>query len=462
MAEVKATLSKKDEKFREEALYGNMWSILLKMGIPLALYQSLNQIFKILDSAMASHISSSAVSAIAYLAQINLMISALGSGLAVGSSLKISQAYGAGDYQLVKKRVSSLYAMCMGMSALILFVLIPLSTPLLRLANTPESLIEVGARYFSIELLGLVITFFNNVYIAIERARGGSKRILYLNIIVMIIKLSLTAYFVYILDGTIEMIAWATVISQIFLAAAAIYNMRGKENLFGFSMKAITFEKMVVAPMLTQSIPVVVEKIAFSFGKVIVNSMSTLYGDLVVGALGVSNNIGGMTTCPQNGFQEGAAAIISQNRGHGNQKRALEAFYKVMVINIVVGIIGFTVTMGFLEGISGFFAENDPEFHLLIQHVYQFEAYGAVPLGINAAVIALFYGFGETRITLLINFMRVFAFRIPVLWGLQHFTSFGSESVGIVMMVSNIAVAVFSGALAVWYIAKLHKISSKE
>ena len=73
----------------------------------LALYQSLNQLFKIFDSMMASHIGASSVSAVAYLSQINLMLSSLGGGLAVGASIKISEAYGAGDFLLVKRRVSS-------------------------------------------------------------------------------------------------------------------------------------------------------------------------------------------------------------------------------------------------------------------------------------------------------------------------------------------------------------------
>ena len=64
-------------------------------------------------------------------------------------------------------------------------------------------------------------------------------------------------------------------------------------------------------PMITQSIPVVAEKALFAFGKTVVNSISTVYGATMVGALGVSNNLGGITTNPQNGFQEGASAIIS-------------------------------------------------------------------------------------------------------------------------------------------------------
>lgn len=108
----KAVLSAKDQHFREFALHDNMWKVILYVGTPLALYQSLNQLFKIFDSMMAAHISAGSVSAVAYLSQISLMLSALGGGLAIGSSLKISEAYGAGDFDLVKKRVSTLFAMC--------------------------------------------------------------------------------------------------------------------------------------------------------------------------------------------------------------------------------------------------------------------------------------------------------------------------------------------------------------
>lgn len=53
---MQADLSKKDEQFREFSLNGPMWRVVLYVGFPLALYESLNQLFKILDTMMASHI----------------------------------------------------------------------------------------------------------------------------------------------------------------------------------------------------------------------------------------------------------------------------------------------------------------------------------------------------------------------------------------------------------------------
>lgn len=453
MSRTEVVLSKKDEVFRDFSLNGNMWMVVLQVGFPLALYQGLIQVFKILDSMMASHISATSVSAVAYLSQINMMLAAIGGGLAVGGSLKISQAYGEGDYETVKKRVNSLFAMSALLGiGLIVFVL-PFTVPLLRFANTPEELITIGSRYFAIELIGLVITFFNNVYICVERARGNSKRILYLNLVVIGIKLALTGLFVYVLNFGITMIAMATIISQAVLFIAGIVNLNQKGNAFGLSLQYMTLKRKIAGPMIHLSFPVMVEKVAFAFGKVIVNSMSGMYGSLTVGALGISNNIGGLTTNPQNGFQEGGAAIISQNLGAGKPERALDAFKKVMIINIIVGIIGFILTRIYLNEMSMIFSNSvdgvDYEFKEMISKIYVLESLGGcIPLAINASIVSLLLGFGYTKCTLLINFCRIFLFRIPVLWGLQQFTTLGSESVGIVMLVSNVAVTIFSCIVA--------------
>ena len=450
---MQADLSKKDEQFRKFSLNGPMWRVVLYVGFPLALYESLNQLFKILDTMMASHIGASAVSAVAYLSQINMMISAVGTGLAVGASIKVSQAYGAGDFMLVKKRVSTMFAMCGALGIAILLVLVPFTPEFLRLMNTPEEFIADGSTYFRLELFGMVITFFNNVYIAIERARGNSKRILILNTAVIVVKLGLTAWFVYGLDGGINMISCATIISQSFLLLAACINMNQKGNAFGFSLRAISIKKEVICPMLTLSFPVIVERIAFAVGKVIVNSMSTVYGSWTVGALGISNNIGGITTNPQNGFQEGGSSIISQNLGAGRPKRALLAFRWVLYIDMLIGLVIMTASLLCLNQLAGLFAGDNAEFAEMIKQIYRFEAVGAIPLGVNAAVMALLYGFGKTRVTLVMNFCRVFLFRVPVLWALQQFTDLGNVSAG--MAVSNVASGVLAAVVGVIEIRRI-------
>ena len=449
-------LSEKDRKFREYVLGGDMWKVVITVCLPLAAYSGLLHIFKIIDTMMAAHIGTDAVSSIAYISQISFVISAIGGGLAIGAGMKISEAYGAGDYDLVRKRVSSVCFICFVISIPVL-LLIPFTPQFLRLNGTPEELIEASGQYFAVELVNIAVSFFTTVYIAIERARGNTKLIMWINIVYLVIKSVLTALFVYVLNGTVVMIAAATLAANIAMLVMAAVNMLKKNSIFGFSAKQVSLRKKVIMPVINTSYPAVTEKAAFAYGKLIVNKMSTDYGTSVVGALGVSNNLGGITTQLQNGFQQGGASVISQNIGAGKNDRALDAFRKILVINVVLGVVFMSLTLIFLDPLSSLFAGQDEDFRLLIKEVYGYEALGAVTLGINAAVMALLYGFGYTKLTLVLNVLRVFVFRIPVLWFLQNFTGFGSESVGIVMLVSNVSVGICSAVAAFFVIKRIRK-----
>ena len=444
--ELKAELTAKDERFREESLNGPMWKVILKIGTPLALYQLLSQAFTILDTMMAAHISEESVSAVAYLAQLNAILSAVGGGLAVGAGIQISRAYGEGDLAMVRRRISSLYALCLGVALLAL--ILPFTSAFLRLAGTPELLIEAGSQYFVVQLFVMVVTFVNNVYIAVERARGNAGRIFRLNLMVIVTKLSLTALFVYVMDGTLVMIAAASLASQLLLFGFALKNSICGKSAFSFSAQAVTAQREVVAPMVSNSVPVIAERAFFAFGKTIVNAMCGVYGPLMVGAMGVSNNMGGITTNPQNGYEEGASAIISQNYGAGKYHRVLQAFAAVLAVNVAMSAVISGLELWQMDLLASLFDSGSAEFHDMIVLVYRYEALGAVPLGINASVLALLYGLGKTRLTLLLNVARVFVFRIPVFWFLQNFTNLGEASVGVVMMVSNVSVTVMAVVVA--------------
>ncbi|MGN0998026.1 MAG: MATE family efflux transporter [Faecousia sp.] len=456
-----AAVSEKDTSFRSYAISGPPLRVLISTCAPLALFQALQSIFKILDALMASHIGSDAVSAVSALTQVTLMITALGSGLAVGGSIKISEAYGRGDYEAVRRRVATVYAMAVAVSVAVAAVLIPFAEGFLRLLQTPEELIAVGAGYFRIEVLTLVINFFNTVYIAIERSRGHAKKILVLNLAVVVVKLGLSALFVYGLDGGLVMIAVATLAGQLLMLGYAVISMSRDEGVFRFSPKNISMKRETVLPVLDMSYPVAAEKMLFAAGKVIINSMSGIYGGLTVGALGISNNIGGLTTNWHSGFTDGAAPLISQNRGAGKHRRTLQIYFRLVAIDIVIGVAGLALVSAGLPWIAEVFARSkdqfDQEFCDLIVSIHRWEMLGYITLGINSATIALLLGYGYTKLTLLLNVSRVFLFRVPVLWAFQQFTQIGAEAVGMTMMVSNVCTGVTAILVAIPVILRIRK-----
>ena len=455
--------SAKDESFREYVITASPLKVLFTVCGPLALYQAMQQIFKIMDTLMAAHVSAGAVSAISSLTQITSMVTALGSGLAVGGCIRISESYGQGDYEMVQRRTSTLYAGTVILSLVVAGILIPFATPFLKLLKTPAELIEVGVGYFRVEILSLVLSFFNTVYVAIERSRGHARKILNLNLAVVVIKLGLSAVFVYVFQWGVIMISVASLISHGALTAYVLLTMPGDEGAFRFMFSAIRFDGKTVAPVLKLSYPVAAEKMLFAAGKVMVNAMSAFYGALTVGALGISNNIGGLTTNWHSGMLDGASSLISQNRGAGKYRRTEKIFWWLMAVNVGIGVIGWISVAFSLPWLAELFAKSknqfDPLFCDMIIQIHRYEMLGYVTLGINSAVNALLLGYGYAKLTMILNVARVFVFRVPVLWGLQRFTAMGPEAAGVTMMVSNVATGLLS---LVVLVPILHRIKRQE
>lgn len=463
MSEIKEiNLSEKEAQARHFILNESVFKVILKIGLPIAFFQILNQLLRVLDTFMASSIDAVAVSMVTYLGQMNMIISGLGLGLATGATLKISQMYGKGDYATVRKQISSLFAVVVLLCVVMIVLIIPLATPILSVANVPEQFLSSARTYFSIEFLGMMLMFLNGIYFALERVQGNAKRILVMNIVAMMIRLSFTAFSVYILREGILFIALSIVLSQSVILAWGLYHLIGKSEVFTLSLKDVTLNRKMLGPMLAVSIPIMIERSAFHVGKVMVNAMIIGVDLLTAGGLSISNLICGVGVGPQMGFQDASIPILAQNRGAQQYKRTLEVFKALFIINMVQATAFFSPLFMFARQTTGLFANHDPVFHEIIYTVHIFDVWSILALGAYASMLALLFGLGQTKLTLFLNFCRIFLFRIPVLWYLQNFTNMGTRAVGFVMMFSNVAVSLLSiiiGSICIKQLCEKHQLS---
>lgn len=446
-------VSKRDEAFRNEVLTTTKQSkLILKVCLPLAIFQLITQFFNILDTLMASYIDATAVSTVAYMVQLQHMIAAIGGGLSVAGSIRIAHHYGHGDYDKVKKELSSLFLLTAVISALILISL-PFTPFILKLTGTPEGFTQSGSIYFMIVLVGVVINFFNSIYLAIEKSRGNTKVILKFNLITIIVKLALTAFFIYILKGGINHIAVATLISYLTLFILGPVKLFKGDDAFSFSIKSASLKWSSIGPVIKLAIPTMIEKMSFSFGKALVNNMSASYGETTVGAAGISNNMSGLLTGIQVGIQDGGTSLISQNMGAGYFKRVVSIFIRLTTIEFIIGCIGNLLYIFLMYPISYIFAYSntglDKEFQNLIITIFQYEILGCFLLSFCYASISVLLGLKKTKLVLLINVFRIFVFRVPVIRFFTSYTNLGPKAVGYTMMISNSLTGVFALFVAI-------------
>ena len=434
-----------EKEFREYSLSGNLYRLIIQIGTPLAVFALFNSLFTILDTIMASHLGTIDVSTVAYMSQLRWILNSLGTGLVTGSMILINRAYGEGDNEKASILMNTLIRLMLIVSAVFLS-LIPFVPWILDLISTPAEFIEEGTLYFRVLIAATAVNFINLIYINVEKSRGNTKTIMIVNITTMLIKLALSAFFIYVLEKGIVYIALATLITYLIFAAYALPHLFDKGSIFCIRPKLVIHgRKGLMGKLVDISYPVAIEDSAFSMGKVVVNSMAASYGAEMVGALGISNNISGIASNFENGFSDASSSIVSQNYGAGRYDRAVKAYKANLVITFIACFAAMTILYLLDDQLIRIFATSrtglDSGFMSMIKRVFIYDSISCLGIALNGAGMDFLLGLGRTRITLVLNFLKIFVLRIPVLLILQHFISDGATALGVMMMISNCGIA---------------------
>ena len=458
-------ISQKDYRRREKILHGSLVATIISICAPIFLYNLFNSFYAIIDAVVVSKINSTSVSAVASLSQIQHLLSSLGSGLAAGGGILVARHFGAGETERARFNSNQTISLATIVIALLLGICIPFALPIMRFSGVPNELISIGTGYFIVQIITLAFVFYNSVFMAMLKAKGNTKIMFWLNILAMIVKMALSLLFIWGIGFTdIVWVAISTLVGQILMFIILLYMMLEKNNVFIIKLNEFKLSFATCKKILAISLPIFLGKFIFSFGKVSINAMCKNYGPLVVGALGVSNNINGMVTTPINSFEEGTSTIISQNLGAKNPKRAIKTFTYSFFMATALGIIGY-ILVRFIcqDAIIGLYNQNEAAadtglFLELIKSIHRYDSLSILALAVNSAVLGVLYGFGQTKLTMVLNISRVFVFRIPVLWYLQTFhKEIGAEAAGISMGISNICIAITSLACLGFFLLRMKK-----
>ena len=435
-----------ESEFREKSLSSNVYLLIIQVGTPLAVFALFASLFSLLDTIMASHIGTIDVSTVAYMNQLRMILNSIGTGIGTGSMILINRAYGAGDKAKTNELTNTLVRLLLILS-LIFLLMIPFVPAILRLIKTPEEFISEGSAYFRILITATVVNFVNLIYINVEKSRGRTGVILVANLSMMVIKLIFSALFVYILDKGIAYIALSTLISYSACAIYALPHLFDRNSIFCIRPSLVFHTKKGYSKsLLSLSFPVAVEDSTFSLGKVIVNSIASSYGAEMIGALGISNNVSGLAASFENGFSDASSSIVSQNYGAGKCRRAIKVYIANIIITFIASLFALGVLYAFSDKLIPIFATSRNGFNAgfmeTIRRIFIYDSLSCFGIAFNGAGMDFLLGLGKTKVTLVLNFLKIFVFRIPVLFILQMFISDGATALGIMMMISNCGVAI--------------------
>ncbi len=464
---------KKSKERRKLILTGNIMSTIIAICFPIALYQLFNSLYTIFDQIVSAYISKDAQGAVSALSQVKNSVSAFGAGLAAGGGVLVSRLFGAGEVKKARNASSNLFFTSILLSLFLMLILIPLAVPLMKLCQLSDAKIAVGKTYFRLQLFELFFVSLNSVFIGLEKAKGNSKIVMKLNFMVMIIKILMTCLFVFGLDlRKIEYVEIATIIGQATLTVIGLFILFSKQNILRLSLKMLLPKKEFILPIIKLSIPIFFGKFVMNVGKVTVNALCQNYWDavtegMIVGTFGISNNLCGLITSPVNSFEDGQSSIVSQNVGAKNMKRAWKVFVRTLLLSTTISLCGFILLrFVLLDQIVDLFtigkSQSNDIYKTMIKDIFKYDSLSIIALGINAAVLGLLYGFGQTKLSFYLNLSRIGS-RILFLMGMHKFYPNLSPTrcAGLSMALSNTIILLLSFVFLFIFLGKVKRKSYK-
>lgn len=295
--------------------------LVLTTGIPLMLSLLINSLYNFVDSVFVSRISEDALTALSLAAPVQVFVSALGFGNAVGLNAAISRARGEKRPDKVRKTAcAALFIAFCAWLMLVVIGLIGIRPYFAWQSGGNEAIARHGRDYLSVCMLLSLGQMGQWVFDRFVIASGRSGLFLFTLSAASVTNLILDPVFIFALGMGTRGAAIATVIGQfVGMLAGLFINRRWNPEIpFSFTLKP---DLASVATILRVGIPSTLVQVLTSFVSVAMNSILLGFSATAVAVYGVCNRIFGLSTVGVHGINNGLIPIVAYNYGASRPER---------------------------------------------------------------------------------------------------------------------------------------------
>ena len=328
---------------------GSIVKKLLQFSVPLIFSSLLQILFNTADvivvGRFAGDNSLGAVGSTGSL--INLMVN-LFVGLSVGTTVVAANFFGAGKKSELKETVHTAILLSL-ISGIILTIFgVVGAKQILQWMQSPKEILDLATQYLQIYFGGIISTMIYNFGSALLRAKGDTKRPLYILFFAGIINVILNLIFVILFKMDVAGVALATVISQTISAFLVVRCLLKETEEFKLDLKQLKINPQILIRIIKIGVPAGLQGIIFSLSNVIIQSSINSFGAIVIAGNSAALNIENFIFTGMNGFSQGTLTFISQNFGAKKYQRInktiIVALFCVFLVGFVFG--NLTVILG--------------------------------------------------------------------------------------------------------------------
>ena len=321
---------------------GKVWKVIVRFAVPLLVGNLLQQFYNITDSIIVGQfLGKEALAAVSASFFIYYFIISLVIGVGSGTTVVISQLFGAKQYQKVQLAFSSFFIFMLVGGIILSIAGIIFAEPVFRLTNTPEEVIPQAVAYFRIYIGGTFLFVTFNSIISILRGVGESVRPMLFILITTVLNIAFDLLFILVFKWGIEGAARATVVSQGIGMCIALAYVNNTHPLLSIKKQDMLFDWKLFKESLKIGLPTSVQQCAIALGLIALLGIVNSFGTNTLTAYGAAGKIDTIITQAILTLSGALAAFCGQNIGAGRLDRVKKGVQFTMYTNIALGLLTF-------------------------------------------------------------------------------------------------------------------------
>lgn len=340
---------------KQENMMGTerMSRLIIMTGIPLMLSLLINSLYNFVDSVFVSRVSEDALTALSLSAPVQILVSSLGLGNAVGLNAVISKALGEKRQDKVKKAADAAIFIALCSWFLIAVVCLLFVKPFFTWQSGGDEVIAAyGRNYLSVCMLFSFGQMGQWVFDRFVIASGRSHLFLFTLSAASLTNLVLDPIFIFGLFGLPRLetlgAAIATVIGQsVGMVAGILINRKWNPEIpFSFHLRP---DGASVRAILKVGIPSTLVQVLTSFVSIAMNSILLAFSTTAVAVYGACVKIQSVVTVGVHGIDNGLIPIVAYNYGANKRERIDEAIKWTLFYSALLYFI-FFIALEFVPG----------------------------------------------------------------------------------------------------------------
>ncbi len=401
---------------------------IIKFTLPLLLGNLFQQLYNMVDSiVVGNYVGADALAAVGACGSMNFLFFSLSSGLAVGIGIIVAQFFGAGDEKNVRNTIANSIYVLWGAAIAVSIIGIALSPTLLRLLQTPESIISDSIIYMRTTCAGIVFIATYNGVAAMLRALGDSKTPLYFLILSSIVNVVLDLVFVLVFQWSVFGVAFATIIAQATSAVTCVIYAYCKVGYFRLTREQLKWNPGIILNSIKIGVPIALQNSMIAVSCMVLQGVVNSFGETVMAAYTIIGRIEQIVQQPYMSLGTALTTYCGQNLGAGKVDRVKQGFRKGALMVFIFSMCMIPVAYLFGEQIVAIFVK-EPEVIAIGAKAIRINSLCYFGLGMIYVPRAVLNGCGDTGFSLIngltevvcrVGFSQILT-RIPALgyWGI--------------------------------------------